>query len=217
MIDPATTARLGAASLVALALAGCERDGGAGPAYPSAPAPAPSSVPEPANVAPTPIAPPADLASRPPVEPPAPGAPGGLPDDRTPVSEAPFTAESAQGAADVLQTYFALIGEQKFTEAYRLWGEDGAASGRSEADFVTGFEAYRTYNAQIGAPGRVEGAAGSLYVEVPVVIYGRRMTGEEVRQHGTAQLRRVHDVPGSTPEQRRWRIVKLDLQPSPAR
>src|SRR5690606_23385959 len=162
MIDPATTARLGAASLVALALAGCERDGGAGPAHPSAPAPAPSSVPEPANVAPTPIAPPADLASLPPVEPPAPGTPGGLPDDRTPVSEAPFTADSAQGAANVVQTYFALIGERKFAEAYRLWGEGGAASGQSEADFVRSFAAYQSYNAQIGAPGQIEGAAGSL-------------------------------------------------------
>jgi hypothetical protein len=168
-----------------------------------------------AGAAPKPIAPPAELAELPPVEPPAPGTPGGLPDDRTPVSEAPFTPESAQGAANVVQTYFALIGEKKYGEAYRLWGDQGAATGQAEADFAKSFDAYRSYNAQIGAPGPIEGAAGSLYVEVPVVIYGRRATGEEAHMHGIAQLRRVNDVPGSTPEQRRWHIAKIDLQPSP--
>lgn len=212
MTSPTTAARLGAAGFIAFALAACDRDGASGPAYPAAPPPSAG----PSSAAPKPIAPPADLASLPPVEPPAPGTPGGLPDDRTPVSEAPFTADSAQGAANVVQTYFALIGERKFAEAYRLWGEGGAASGQSEADFVRSFAAYQSYNAQIGAPGQIEGAAGSLYVEVPVVIYGRRTTGEEVHMHGTAQLRRVNDVPGSTPEQRRWHIARLDLQPSPA-
>jgi membrane-bound inhibitor of C-type lysozyme len=138
-----------------------------------------------------------------PVSPPEPGTPGGLPDDRTPISEAPFTPTSAQGAADVVQTYYALIGEGKYPEAGRL-RTDGQAFDASR---------YAQYHAQVGAPGAIEGAAGSLYVEVPVVIYGRLKSGAELHQSGKAVLRRVNDVPGSTPEQRRWRIERIDLKP----
>jgi membrane-bound inhibitor of C-type lysozyme len=138
-----------------------------------------------------------------PVSPPEPGTPGGLPDDRTPVSEAPFTPTSAQGAADVVQTYYALIGEGKYAEAARLRA-DGQAFDASR---------YAQYGAQVGAPGAIGGAAGSLYVEVPVVIYGRLKSGAELHQSGKAVLRRVNDVPGSTPEQRRWRIERIDLKP----
>jgi hypothetical protein len=50
---------------------------------------------------------------------------------------------------------------------------------------------------------------------VPVLIYGRRKTGEAVHELGEATLRRVNDVPGSTPEQRAWHIYKIDLKPAP--
>src|SRR3546814_4919783 len=62
--------------------------------------------------------------------PPAPGEPGGLPDDRTPVSEAPFTPESAQGAASVVETYYALLEQGEYRKAWQLWSEGGKA--RSE-------------------------------------------------------------------------------------
>lgn len=58
--------------------------------------------------------------ARAPVEPPAPGTPGGLPDDRTPLDERPFTADSAQGAANVVQTYYALVESGKVAEAAKL-------------------------------------------------------------------------------------------------
>jgi membrane-bound inhibitor of C-type lysozyme len=152
-----------------------------------------------------------------PVSPPPPGSPGGLPDDRRPVTEGAFTPESAQGAANVVQTYFALIGEKKYAEAWKLWSDDGKASGMTAQAFAASFDKYASYNAQIGAPGDVEGGAGSLYVEVPVVVYGRLKSGEEVHMNGPVQLRRVNDVPGSTEEQRRWHIANTALKPSPAR
>lgn len=135
------------------------------------------------------------------VEPPAPGQPGGLPDDRTPVSEAPFSPTSAQAAADVVQTYFALLEAGKTGEAAKL-RRDGQAPDLSP---------YAAYHAQVGAPGESEGAAGSIYVEIPVVIYGRLKAGGELHQSGKVTLRRVNDVPGSTADQRRWHIERIDL------
>lgn len=173
----------------------------------------------------SPLAPGEEIASAPGVNcstqegatgaPPNPGAPGGLPDDRTPISEAPFTPQSAQGAANVVQTYYALLGAGKYDEAWKLWSDGGKASGMSAADFAASFGKYESYNAQIGAPGEIEGAAGSLFVEVPVVVYGKLKTGEAVNMKGVAKLRRVNDVPGSTEEQRRWRIAETALKPSP--
>ena len=63
------------------------------------------------------------------------------------------------------------------------------------------------------APGTPEGAAGSIYIEVPVVTYGRLADGREFHQSGQAVLRRVNDVPGATPAQLRWRIVRIELKP----
>lgn len=147
-----------------------------------------------------------------PAAPPSPGAPGGLPDDRRPLAEGPITPTNAQGAAQVVQSYYALLESGRRTEAWRLWSDGAPARAASAEAFARQFDRYADYHAQVGAPGEVEGAAGSLFVEVPVVIYGRLKTGEEVHQSGKATLRRVNDVPGSTAEQRSWRIHQIELK-----
>lgn len=139
-----------------------------------------------------------------PVEPPAPGTPGGLPDDRTPLDERPAAAGSAQAAATVVETYYAFVESGRTAEAARL-----RVDGRPED-----LKPYASLHAQVGAPGPVEGAAGSLFVEVPVVLYGRYATGGEYHASGKAVLRRVNDVPGATAEQLKWRIERIDVKPS---
>jgi hypothetical protein len=182
-----------------LALAACDQK------RPDAPS-APDAKPVPAE---TPTAP---TESYPAVDPPAPGTPGGFPDDRTPISEAPFTPESPNGAADVVQVYAANLGARKYAEAYALLRNPTM----SLVEFSQSFDKYYQYNMQVGAPGQMEGAAGSSYIEVPVLIYGRLKTGTVVNELGSATLRRVNDVPGSTPEQRLWRIVKIETKPTEA-
>ncbi|URD59728.1 hypothetical protein M8312_07795 [Sphingomonas sp. KRR8] len=132
--------------------------------------------------------------------------------EREVVSEAPFTATSAQGAANVVQTYYALIEAKKYAEAHKLWGP---SSDLADATFAAPYRQYREYHAEVYAPGRIEGAAGSLYVEVPIKSYGVTNKGERFEEPGTVTLRRVNDVDGSTAEQRRWHIAKIDLPPGP--
>ena len=146
------------------------------------------------------------------VEPPAPGTPGGFPDDRTPISEAPFTPESEQGAADVVQTYAAHIGQKDYAAASALLRNPS----QTAVQFTQGFGKYYQYNMQVGSPGRIEGAAGSLFIKVPVLIYGRLKTGETVNELGSATLRRSNNVDGTTPEQRLWRIETFDTKPTEA-
>lgn len=144
----------------------------------------------------------------------APGTPGGLADDRTPVSEAPFTPESAQGAGTVVQTYYALIEAGNYRQAWRLWGQQGAASGMSAEAFAASFSKYRDYHAEIGAPGRIDAGAGQRYITVSVQIYGHLSEGDRpFRRRGEVSLHRTADIAGATAEQKLWRISAIKLQP----
>ncbi|MEO6217959.1 MAG: hypothetical protein ABIO86_18160 [Sphingomonas sp.] len=152
------------------------------------------------------------------LNPPAPGTPGGLPDDRTPVSEAPFTSDSAQGAANVVQTYYALIGEGKYDRARWLWADGGKASGASPDAFAARFARYSEYHANIGAPGDVDAGAGQRYVTVPVQISARLKKGAAAEyQIGSVTLHRTADIDGATAEQKSWHIRSIDLKPAPTR
>ena len=146
-----------------------------------------------------------------PLDPPAPGTPGGLPDDRTPISEAPFTPDSAQGAADVVQTYYALIGEGKYTAAFAL-REPNPATSATAADFTKAFARYSEYHANVGAPGAIDAGAGQRFVTVPVQIYARAKLGQTpVYQIGSVTLHRT-GVDGASAEQQTWRIRSIDLK-----
>ena len=143
-----------------------------------------------------------------PAEPPAPPQPSSA----NIVSEAPFSETSAQGAANVVQTYYALIEAGRYADAHKLWG---SASDLADATFAEQFSRFREYHAEVLAPGDIEGAAGSLYVDVPVRTYGVTAKGEKFEEPAVVTLRRVNDVPGSTAEQRRWHIMKIDSPPKP--
>jgi membrane-bound inhibitor of C-type lysozyme len=148
-----------------------------------------------------------------PLAPPAPGEPGGLDNDTTPVSEAPFTPDSAQGAANVVQTYYALIEAGKYAEAWRL--QDRATEGQNLQSFAAGFARYSEVHANIGAPGAIDAGAGQRYVTVPVQMYGRlKDGGKPFNLRGSVTLHRT-EVDGATAEQRAWRIRSVDLKPSP--
>ncbi len=172
--------------------------------------------PAPSSPSPPPAPPPVQPAPPPapgqtPVEPIPPGQPGGLADDRTPLPEGPIDPKSGQGAAQVVQTYYALLGEKKYAQAWKLWSGQGEASGMTADAFAASFNAFSQYDVQIGGPGQMEGAAGSSFVDVPVQIFGRTSAGAPFHRLGAVTLRRVNDVPGSTDEQRQWRIYRINF------
>lgn len=174
-----------------------------------------SQAPDDANrtnsVAPAPAPAPAGNGSeaprQAPVSPPAPGTPGGLPDDRTPLEEpsGPIDPKSTEAAGQVVQHYAALVEQKKFAEAAALWSDAAAAAKTTQT-----LKTYAQAHMQVGKPFDMEGAAGSSYISVPVVLYGK-LDSDAIRNHsGTAILRRVNDVPGSTEAQRRWHIERIE-------
>lgn len=172
----------------------------ASPAAPSAPSPRPASPPAPAA--------PNDSG--------APGTPGGLPDERTllPEPKGPIDPNSAEAAGQVLQTYGALLEERKFGQAWVMWSGGGEASGMTRDQFAAAFSKYRDIRAEVGKPGDTEGAAGSIYVEVPFRLHGTLKAGGRFNLVGPVTLRRVNDVDGSTAAQRRWHIASIALKPT---
>ncbi|EMD84071.1 hypothetical protein [Pacificimonas flava] len=222
---PLASLLLTAALPLSLALGACGSEPPAGNtedrsglSEPSVTTPTGAPIPtEPADApaeAPPPDAPPVrpEHADRPALIPPAPGEEGGLPAGRTPLEEGDIEPGGAEDAAQVVQRYGAALEQDDFAAAHALWGDGGKASGMSAAEFADSMAQYEEIYVMTGAPGRPKGAAGSLYVTVPMQMYGRLQSGDTFNRIGPVTLRRVNDVPGSTGAQRRWHISDTDLK-----
>ena len=123
--------------------------------------------------------------------------------------------KSPAAAVAVVRRYCDAIARKKYTQAYRLWAGNGEASGMSEREFAQSFAKYDAFDCSFGTTGPVEGAAGSAYISVPVVVTGTFVKRGGFILRGPVTLRRVNDVPGSTAEQRRWHISDSGLNPGP--
>lgn len=113
----------------------------------------------------------------------------------------------------VIAKFADLLDKRQFDDAFKL--VDAQALGASEKQFERRFSDYKTIDAEVGTIGRIEGAAGSLYSKIQLTLSGEKKDGSPYVMTGPVTLRRVNDVPGSTAEQRRWRIVKIELTADP--
>ncbi len=137
-----------------------------------------------------------------------------MPEAATDYSPPKLTEEAAKGekgARNVLLAWAHAMEDRAFPAAYALFGRNGPASGQSESGFAASFAPYQTITAEIGE-GEVEGAAGSLYYEVPVTLSGMAKDGSAYERKGSIVLRRVNDVPGAEDWQLDWHIGKIDWQ-----
>ena len=110
----------------------------------------------------------------------------------------------------MIRSYYEAINSGDFDRAYALWSDGGRSSGKSPQQFATGFADTTGVSVEMQAPGDVDAAAGSRYIEVPVTITATHRDGSQHRFTGKYVLRRAV-VDGATPEQRQWRIASADL------
>lgn len=139
-----------------------------------------------------------------------PDADGGMPPS-TSDAVLPPTEPTVDDAVAVLRDYYAAIDAGHYQAAYALWSGAGAASGRTWGQFGNGFADTASVEAAIGAPGRVDAAAGSRYVEVPVTVTATQRDGSIHHYAGTYVLRRAV-VDGASADQRSWRIASADIR-----
>ncbi len=109
----------------------------------------------------------------------------------------------------VIRDYYDAINRRDFRTAYLLWGDSGRSSGKTLDEFQAGYAGTDSAQVVPAAPGRVEGAAGSRYVEVPVTLQAWTRGGEQ-QFAGSYVLRRTV-VDGATETQRRWHIYSADI------
>lgn len=137
----------------------------------------------------------------------APGIDGPVDTDGVSVVVGP----AAQDALSVLHDYYAAINARQYDRAYSLWSDDGKASGQTQQQFTNGFADTVNVEARFGEPGRVDAAAGSRFIQVPLSIMATHDNGDVRRYIGSYTLRRAV-VDGATPEQRAWRVASADIR-----
>ncbi|MFI5257562.1 MAG: hypothetical protein ACHQRK_09900 [Gemmatimonadales bacterium] len=133
--------------------------------------------------------------------------------EQTAFVEADSQRSDADTSADpvrVVSDYYAAISARDFARAYLLWSDDGRASGKTLDEFARGFEQMASVVATVGDAGRIEGAAGSRFVEVPVEIRSHQRDGIIQRFRGHYTLRRTV-VTGATDAQRRWHLYSAAI------
>lgn len=113
-------------------------------------------------------------------------------------------------AVKVIEEYYAAIRRRDYSTAWSYWRPPGPPDQTLE-QFSRGYAETHSVEVQAGAPSRVEAAAGSRYIDVPVTISAKQTDGRIRRFNGTYTLRRAV-VDGATEEQRRWRIEKASVR-----
>jgi hypothetical protein len=121
------------------------------------------------------------------------------------LAEAPNPAPSDPG--QLLQGYYQSINAGDFGRAYTDWGQNGLASQQSFSQFVQGFATTGQVAIRLG-PAQEEGAAGSVFATLPVVIV-ETQNSQPVRTFcGTYTLRRSNLPPF---DQLGWRIERASI------
>lgn len=120
-------------------------------------------------------------------------------------------AQSIAEPAAVVRFYYAAINAGKLRCAYGAWANKGDASGQTFAEFADGYAHTQRVDVQTSEPGRVDAAAGSRYVTIPVTLKAVQNDGSIQRFSGHYVLRRAV-VPGATREQRQWRLYTAEIK-----
>jgi hypothetical protein len=120
------------------------------------------------------------------------------------------SARSSTDAEEVVRAYYAAINARDYQRAYEAWADDGPPGRPTVQAFAAGFAVTDSVQAVLGAPGRIEGAAGSRYVTIPVRIRAFHHGGG-VREYAGSYTVRQSVVPGSDAAARRWHLYSASL------
>jgi hypothetical protein len=141
------------------------------------------------------------------------------PSQSTAKSAADSTAEAvtrtvvdtaADSAIEVVRRYYSEINARDFACAYREWGEAGPPGNKTLRQFTAGFDSTTSVNVVIGEVGRIEAAAGSRYLTVPVTVEATDRSNHQSVYRGEYVVRRSV-VDRATPAQMNWHLYSAKL------
>ncbi|WP_447760775.1 hypothetical protein [Sphingopyxis panaciterrae] len=131
-------------------------------------------------------------------------------------SDCPYERGSGQAAAEVIKRYYSALDARDYDTAWLQWGDDGPPR-QTPGQFRAGFAQTQSTHVTIDALGDGDGAAGSVYLTIPVTVDALLDSGKRQRFRGHYILRRVNDVDGASPSQLRWHIESAELTLAPTR
>ena len=120
---------------------------------------------------------------------------------------APAPPSTSGNPGQVVVAWAKAMSLKDWGSAYAYWGDHGAASGLTPAQFAAQWGKLSNPEFELHS-GSTKGGAGSLVYIAPIVLIdgSRQVRGEIV-------LRRVNDVDGASTEQLRWHIESLTIKP----
>lgn len=104
---------------------------------------------------------------------------------------------TSQAAAEALRTYYAHIAGRDWAAAFAMRERQ---PGLSLDRFTDNFERYADYRATVGVPTGPAVQDGTIWVQVPVQLYGRMRDGSPFGSVGTVTMKRRSG-------ERSWRVA----------
>jgi heat shock protein HslJ len=117
--------------------------------------------------------------------------------------------ENQNSPVELLASYFNAVNIREYERAYRYWQ---TPPGKLE-DFARGYADTASVQLIVQPPTHIEGAAGSLYAQVPTVIAARHRDGSERVFSGCYVTRKTNLSPTDIPKQEVWRIYSASMRP----
>jgi heat shock protein HslJ len=117
--------------------------------------------------------------------------------------------ENLTSPVDLLASFYNAVNAREYDRAYRYWETPPS----NLEDFAKGYAETANVQLIVQPPTILEGAAGSLYAEVPTVIVARHQDGGERAFAGCYVTRKSNLDPSDIPKQEVWRIYKASVSP----
>ncbi|MBZ0262296.1 MAG: hypothetical protein K8F90_17050 [Hyphomicrobiales bacterium] len=125
-------------------------------------------------------------------------------------AHAQSASSTAEDTVQLIRNYYRWINQKKYQGAFSIWekrGDGNAVNGQSFEKFAGGFGDTAAVSVEIGEPGAVEGAAGSNYIQIPVVISAASTDGSQQEFAGTYTMRSSNMA-----DDKRWNIYSAKVK-----
>lgn len=118
-------------------------------------------------------------------------------------------AQYSDNPVSLLSSYYAAINNKEYKNAYDFW----QTPTDTLENFTKGYTETEKVRFIIGSP-TIEGAAGSLYAQVPTVLIATMKTGKKQMFSGCYTLRKSNLHPPDIPKEDTWHIYRANLKPT---
>jgi hypothetical protein len=116
--------------------------------------------------------------------------------------------ENLSSPVDMLASYFNAVNRREYERAYGYWA---TPPGKLE-EFARGYAETASVRLNVEPPTLIDGAAGSLYVEIPTALFARQRGGGEHVFAGCYVARKSNLRPPDIPKEDVWRIYKAGMK-----